>query len=246
MSTFRHIRRLGLVSVAAIALGAGHSRPALAIGADYCTNCSTIVEQLLMAGKQLEQLQQEIQTAQNTLNFYLTLVKDTASLPNSVYADIQADINNIQNLANGASVIGGQTLPMVNNLSSASGYPLGNISSYFQQLVNEDQAIANAMKTAGTVLQQQQSQTTSQASAITAAQSQSQGAGGFTQAIQAGNTIAASAAQQNAGLQTSLSTAMQALLTKDTANADRRAMQDAEMRNFMSYTPDPTSGYQGF
>jgi type IV secretion system protein TrbJ len=234
------------VSIAAIALAAFGAPPARAQAAVTCVNCSTIVQQLAGYGRQLLQLQQEIQTAENTLNFYLTLIKDTASLPNSVYQDIQADINGIQNLANQATLIGGQTMPMLTNLSSASGYPLGNIASFTQEIINEDQTLSNAMKTAGTVLQQQQTQTTSQAASISAAITQSSGASGFTQAIQAGNTIAGAAAQQTAGLQTSMTTAFQALLTRETAQADRQAMQDAEMNNFMTYTPDATAGYQGF
>ena len=99
----------------------------------YCSNCSTVSQQLLDYARQFQQLTNEIQTAQNTLNTYINLVQNTVNLPSTVYRDLTADINRITSIANQASMLAGQTKLMLTNLSSTSGYPLGNISNWHQE-----------------------------------------------------------------------------------------------------------------
>ena len=123
-----------------------------------CTNCSTIGQQLLDYARQLSQLQQEIQTAQNTLNFYINAVQNTLALPGTVYRDLTGDINQITSIANTANMLVGQTGQMLTNLSSTSGYPLGGITNWHQELSNESAAIAQALKAAAGVLNLQPTQ----------------------------------------------------------------------------------------
>jgi P-type conjugative transfer protein TrbJ len=238
------LRRLLLAGTAAAALC--FSAPAWAIGPVYCINCNTLAQGLLSYGKQLVQLQQEIATAQNTLNFYLELIQDTISLPFSVYNDAQGTINQMQSLGNTASLTSGTPALMLGNLSNAAGYPLAAVSNMNQQFINEDVALAAAINAAGGVINRQPSLFSTQSAAITAAVAQSNGASGETQAIQAGNEIAAADAQQTATTQAALTYAAQAQLTNTTVNAERQAIYEAAQQQFSTFSPLPTTGYQGF
>ena len=221
-----HKRGLHRLLIAAI-FSASLSAPVSAQQAVTCVNCSTITQQLLNYARQLEQLQQQIQTAQNTLNFFLNAVQNTVSLPNTVYRDLTADIQNIENIANQAQMLGGQTGVMIGNLSATTGYPLGGISSWTQQLVNEDMAIANAMKTAAQVLNLQPAQLHNDAATLSALQSQAMSADGRQKVLQTIAGINATIGQQIGKQQGTLTAIMQALATYDTAQADRQALLDA-------------------
>lgn len=221
-----HKRGLRTLLIAAT-FSAGLSAPVSAQQAVTCVNCSTIVQQLLDYARQLEQLQQEIQTAQNTLNFFLNAVQNTASLPNTVYRDLTADIQRIENIANQAQMLGGQTGAMIGNLSPSTGYPLAGISSWTQQLVNEDAALATAMRSAAQVLNLQPAQLQADATTLSSLQSQAMAATGRQQVLQSIAGINATVGQQIGKQQATLAAAMQALATYDIAQADRQALLEA-------------------
>ena len=102
--------------------------PAHAQAVVTCTNCSTIGQQLIDYGKQIQQLANEIQTATNTLNTYTTLVQNTISLPRSLYADITNTVNQLEALRNQASLLTGNSGLILGNLSSGT-FPVVNMQT---------------------------------------------------------------------------------------------------------------------
>jgi P-type conjugative transfer protein TrbJ len=219
------MRKLVLGAAAAAALlVAPAARSATPV---VCMNCSTIAQQLLNYARQLAQLQQEIQTAENTLNFYKNAVQNTASLPGTAYRDITGDIAGIEGIANTASMLGGQTGIMIGNLGVSGGYPIGHYSNFTTQLLAEDNAIANAMTQMANVLNLQPSQLRNDAATLSALQSQAMAATGRQQALQSLAGITATVGQQISKQQGTLTATYQAIATYDTAQADRQAVLDA-------------------
>lgn len=192
-----------------------------------CTNCSTIAQQLMNYARQLEQLQQEIQTAQNTLNFYTNAVQNTASLPSTVYSNITGDIARIEGIANMASMLGGNTGTMLGYLGNTGGYPLSSVASVDQQLIAEHNALANAMTQLGNTLNLNPTQLRSNAATLAALQDQAMSADGRQKVLQTLAGINATVGQQISRQQATLAAAFQAMATAEVARADRQALLDA-------------------
>lgn len=221
------MRRVLFSATAALALLTA-AAPAGAIDVE-CLNCNTITQSLVAYAQQLNQLAAELQTVQNTLNTYTTLVTNTISLPFTAYRDITGDIAQITSIANQANMLSGQVGGMINNLSARGGYPAAGIGlqNLPGQLAAEANAVANAMRQAANVLNLQPTQLQSTSATLAALQSQAQGASGQKQALQAIAGIGATTGQQLATTQAALTTTMQAMLTYETAQADRQALLDA-------------------
>ena len=212
---------------AAIALLVFSPRGALALGPVYCTNCSTIVEQAVMAGKQLEQLAQEIQTAQNTLNFYMNAVQNTANLPFTVFNDITGTVGQITSIGQRARMLINQTGTMISNLGTGSAYPVATITDLQNQLATEQIAVSNAMTQAGNALDTLSRQLPASASNFAALQSQALAASGRQQSLQTLAGVAAAQGQVATQRQATSIAVEQGLLTAQTAMIDRKAANDA-------------------
>jgi type IV secretion system protein TrbJ len=212
---------------AATALLVFSLRPALALGPVYCTNCSTIVEQAVMAGKQLEQLAQEIQTAQNTLNFYMNAVQNTANLPFTVFNDITGTVSQITSIGQRAQMLINQTGTMIDNLGTGSAYPVATITDLQNQLATEQIAVSNAMTQAGNALNTLSGQLPANASNFSALHSQALGASDRQQSLQTLAGVAAAQGQVATQRQATSIAVEQAMLTAQTAQIDRNAANDA-------------------
>ena len=212
---------------AAIALLVFSPRAALALGPVYCTNCSTIVEQAVMAGKQLEQLAQEIQTAQNTLNFYMNAVQNTANLPFTVFNDITGTVSQITSIGQRAQMLINQTGTMISNLGTGSAYPVATITDLQNQLATEQIAVSNAMTQAGNALNTLSGQLPANASNFAALHSQALGSSGREQSLQTLAGVAATQGQVATQRQATSIAVEQAMLTAQTAQFDRNAANDA-------------------
>lgn len=219
------MRKLLLATTTALALS--FSAPAHSQQAVLCVNCSTIAQQLLGYARQLYQLQQEIQTAQNTLQFYLNAVQNTANLPGTVYRDITSDVQQIESIANSANMLSGNTGIMLGNLGSVTGYPLAATQNWQQRLIAENNTIARAMTAAANVLQQQQAALQTNAATLNSLQSQALGTNGRQATLQTLAGIEATIGQQIQSQQGTLAAAVQAMMTYQTARADRQAITDA-------------------
>ena len=222
-------RRLLLAGAAGLALAAadpGFLREAQAQMAVTCTNCSTWANQLLVYARQLYQLQQEIQTATNTLNFYLNAAQNTASLPANAYRDITGVIANIQGIAQQASMLSGATGTMITNLGPG-GYPLANANTYLAQVQFETGAVANAMRQVANLLNLQPSQLQNSSATLAALQSQAASSNSRNAILQALAGTTATTGQLVGTQLSTLSAVMQAQLTATTAEADREAYKAA-------------------
>jgi type IV secretion system protein TrbJ len=216
-----------LAGVTAVALAtaslAGH-----AAGPVFCTNCSTVTEQLLQFARQLEQLQQEIQTAENTLNFYMNAVQNTVSLPSTVYRDLTNDVNQITSIATRANMLAGQTGQMLSNLGASGGYPFGTaVTNWHTQITTESNAISEALTTAANVLNLQPQQLANDAATLAALQSQALSSTGRQQALQTLAGVTATIGQSIQKSQSTLATALQGMMTYETAQRDQQAMFQA-------------------
>lgn len=223
------IRKILLVGASVLTLS--FSAPAHSQQAVVCVNCSTIAQQLLGYARQLYQLQQEIQTTQNTLNFYLNAVQNTANLPGTVYRDITSDVQRIEGIANTANMLSGNSGIILGNLASAAGYPLASVQNWQQQIITENNTISGAMAAAANVLQQQQTALQTNAATLNSLQSQALGTGGRQATLQTLAGIEATVGQQIQSQQGTLSAAVQAIMTYQTARTDRQALIDAANAN---------------
>ena len=113
------MRRLLLAGIAIIAL----AMPAHAQQSVFCVNCSTLSQELISYGKQLEQLANEINIATNTLNTYTTLIRNTVSLPQNIFRDITGTVNQLGSIGKQASLLSSNTGDMLSKLGGGS-YPL--------------------------------------------------------------------------------------------------------------------------
>ncbi len=217
--------RILLAGVAGLAFAA--AQPAYAQMAVTCTNCSQFTQQLLAYARQLYQLQQEIQTAQNTLNFWLNAVQNTASLPFNVYRDITGDIARIQGIAQQASMLGGFTGTMIGNIGMPGGYPMVNANTYLIQIEQETAAVANAMQQVGNLLNLQPSQLQNSSATLAALQAQASSSNSRNAILQALAGTTATTGQLIGTQLSTISALMQAQLTAKTAETDRQAYKAA-------------------
>jgi P-type conjugative transfer protein TrbJ len=241
------VRRLVLAAGVALAAlpVAGPAQAQLAV---QCVNCSTIWNQLLEYGKQVQQLATQLQSYETQLQQYANMVTNTLALPQQLWGQVQSDIMQVRNLSNAASLLSGNAGSIVTRLQSASAYAnqaanLGNIAG---QLTTWQQTIGNSVDTLGRTLGLQQTQQASGADLLTSLQQHSQSAAGQMQAIQAGNELAHATAAQLQQIQATLTVAAQMRATEMAVDADRRASQDAAMLHFSTPTPVPTSGYRQY
>lgn len=215
-----------VVGVAAAALLVFSPLPAHAIDVE-CLNCSTVVEQAIMAGKQLEQLAQEIQTAENTLNTYVNAVQNTVNLPVSVFNDITGTVNQIASIGQRSQMLINQTKTMIDNLGTGAGYPVATITDLQNELASDQIAVSDAMKTAGNALDFLNGQLPTNAANFAALHSQALGASGRQQSIQTLAGVAAAQGQVSTQRQAAGIAVQQALLTTQMEMVDRGAANAA-------------------
>lgn len=222
------MRRFILALVSAVAfLFVGHHY-ARAQLATYCVNCSTIQQQLLDYLRQFEMLQQEIQTAVNTLNFYENAVKNTTSLPFSVYRDLTYDIQQIEGISQQAQMLTGFPGQMLRNLNSGTGYPdsqLG-IGGWKPLLVKEGNAIGNAMTRAAQVLDALNAQISADSTTLASLQAEAMSSDGRQQTLQSLAGANATVGQMIQKQQQTVAATMQATMTYQSAQADRQLLLD--------------------
>lgn len=242
-------RRFALATATALAvLTAAAPRPAHSQLAVTCVNCSTIWNQLLEYGKQVQQLATQLQSYQTQLQQYANMVTNTLALPQQLWSQVQGDIMQVRNLSNAASLLSGNAGSIVTRLQSASAYAnqaasLGNIAG---QLTTWQQTIGNSVGTLGKTLGLQQNQQASDAALLASLEQHSQSAQGQMQAMQAGNELAHATAVQLQQIQATLAVTAQMRATEMAVDADRRASQDAAMLHFSTPVPVPTSGYRQY
>jgi len=144
------VRRLILAAGVALAAlpVAGPAQAQLAV---QCVNCSTIWNQLLEYGKQVQQLATQLQSYETQLQQYANMVTNTLALPQQLWGQVQSDIMQVRNLSNAASLLSGNAGSIVTRLQSASAYAnqAANLGNIADQLTTWQQMIGNSVDTLG-------------------------------------------------------------------------------------------------
>lgn len=234
-----------LAGIAAATLITALPYPARAQLAVQCVNCSTVWNQLLSYGKEVQQLATQLQSYTTQLQQYANMVTNTVALPQEIWGSVQSDIMQVRNLSNVASLLSGDAGSIVTRLQSASAYAnqvtsLGNIP---QQFTAWQQTIGNSVNTLGKTLGLQNTQEQNDAAVLAALQQHSQTAVGQMQAIQAGNELAHATATQLQEIEATLTATAQLQATGIAVEADRRAVEDAAMQHFATPQTIQTTGY---
>jgi type IV secretion system protein TrbJ len=239
------MRKILLASSAALALLTAPLATAQAQAVVTCTNCSTFAEQALqylVQGYQyvLQGLQyvQEVTTAEQE-------VVNTIRLPETLFNDATGDIRQMTGIAATASLTAGNTGNFINNLA-ASSYPTGILNEPMAQIVAEQNAISNAVKALGNVLNLQNPTLGNNAAVLAALNNQSMTATGRLQALQSAQGSGATTGQQLQSLQTTQLAMAQGQAATMLAEHDRLAMNDKALDILSQFNPYPMTGYKGF
>jgi P-type conjugative transfer protein TrbJ len=213
-----------------------------------CENCSTVVQQLLDSAQQAKTYLVEFQQLQTQLEQYASMVRNSIAIPMEMFAQVQSDLAQVQQLSNAASLLTGNSGSIISRLSSVGsfgnelssvGTNLGNLPQQFSMWQT---TLGNSAKQLGTALGLQQSQLTNNAAIMQAVQQHSQSAAGQLQAIQAGNEMAAAnGAVMNQMAETMIALS-QHITTTDVVAADRRSQEDAAMLHFSTWTDESITG----
>jgi P-type conjugative transfer protein TrbJ len=211
----------------------------------FCVNCSTEWTQVVQLAKQAQQLMTELQSYQTQLLQYANMVQNTVALPTQAWGTVQADIIQVRNLSNAASLLSGNAGSILTRLQSAEGYvnQLGMIGNMPGQFTMWQQTMGNNLNTMGRVLGLQQDQASNDAALLARLQAASGSATGQMQAIQAGNELAsANAAQLHEIHQTLMATA-QMMANQMAVDADRKASEDTALQEYVAPQRIPLNGY---
>jgi P-type conjugative transfer protein TrbJ len=214
--------------------------------ATYCVNCSSLANQLISDAKQAQQYLTEVSQLQTQFRQYQNMVTNSVALPMEVFAGVQADINQVRNLANIANLLSGNSGTILSRLQTAGAYTgsaaflPSNMSNQFTQW---QQTEGNAASSLGRTLGVQQSQQQGYTTLQTTIQQHSQTAAGQMQAIQAGVEMSALTNTQLQQIQATDLAAAQEVATRDMISADRQAAQDAQVQQFLAPPDQPLTGY---
>jgi P-type conjugative transfer protein TrbJ len=239
-------RRGFLVGTAAILV----CRQALAQLAVVCPTCSSLADQIVSIGKQAQSYLTQLSQLQTELNMYASMIRNSVAIPFQAFATVQADIAQVRNLANAASLLTGNAGGIIARLNSVQGYAnqlsaVGfNLTSVGGQFTMWQNTLGNASRQFGLSLGVQQNQLANNAAVMAAVEQHSQTAAGQMQAIQAGNELAAAnGAVLNQMTQTMVGLG-QVITTKDIVDADRQATEDAATQHFLNPPDWTTGGYK--
>ncbi len=234
-------RRLLLISAALLVTRSGRSDAIIV----ECANCSSFVEQLISDAKQAAQYATQLQQKALQLQQYANMVQNTVALPQMIWSQAQADIGTVRGLVNAASVLTGNSGTIMSRLSSAQGYAT-TAAMTPQQITNQfnqwQQTISNASNSFGRTVGLQQSQMSNYAAMQAAINLHAQTATGQVQVLQAGVEMSSLSATQLNQMQATLTAAATEQTTRDMVAADRQAMEDQDLVNFLAPPPLPVSG----
>ena len=232
------------VGMAVLALATGlcadaASRPARA---DFvCANCATWDEQLLQYGKEAETAVQAAQTQLNTATMLQNQVRNMASLPGSVWGSLAGDIANVQSLMQRGSQLALSAQAVSSNLSSYSSY-LGTAPDYPRQYTAWSRQANDSVTATLASMGLQQNQLTSDQAVLAAVQARSASASGAVQAIQANTEMSGQTVVELQKLRQLIMTDAQMNANGMRIAADRNAVGDADMTNFLAPPAPSASG----
>jgi hypothetical protein len=154
------------------------------------------------------------------------MITNTTGLGGSAFVNFTGSISQLQGIIGQASVLIGYAGTMLGNLGNPSGYAgyaLPPFASWQQQLVNDDQAIANAVNSAGLAIQQQGTQLQTASASLASLETQGLSSIGRLQAQQTINDAAVSIGHAIQSEQSALTALQQVLVTAELKKADERS-----------------------
>ena len=200
-------------------------------------------QNMLTAARELQQVNQNIQSLENQATMLINQAKNLASLPYSSLAQLEASIQRTeqlliqaQNIAYSVSTIDQaftQVYPQSYSGSTSSTQMLADAQTRWQNARAGYQDSMNVQ--AGVVQNLQNAQTQ-----ISALVSSSQSASGALQAAQSGNQIMGLAAQQLADLTGVIAAMARAQSLDNAGRLESEAQGQQQMQNFLNYG----AGYQ--
>ena len=215
----RKILFAGLVTLALISGGRAHAQ--FGGGAVFCTNCVTPPFEL---PQWLQNFENQVQMIQYQINFWQTLIQNTIDLPEKLFADITGTIAQLQAAVQQADLLAQRQRFFIDHLSDPSGFG-GDLSNIPAMLAQENNALALAMQTMSQVLNLSKQMQTLYTPQINAMQGLSPT--GITQAVQIGNQMIATQAQQQAVYKNAQTVSLQALATAELRKAHRETLLDS-------------------
>lgn len=199
--------------------------------ADSCPQCSTIWEQVVQTGNQMQQIQNQMtQISQGAQNL--------TALPQQMWNSFTAPLNQMMNLVGNAQGLAYQSINSAKQVQQVYGDPSGILTNYQQKLQGW---VSNNQSQIASILQANKINATasmSNAQQIQAIAGASQSAVGQLQVMQAANQIAALQANQLQGLQADIQAGNQYMMNY-TAAQDQQRAQDANVRYKFYNTPTP-------
>lgn len=237
-----------LASALAFGVAAVTPRPAAAAWPVTCTNCSSLFNQLMEYAKQLDQYRTQLQSYMTQINQYKNQIQNTVALPVHVWSDIQGDIAQIKALSDVSTLLSGNSGSILSRLDSATGYAnrVAGLANMPTQILDWQRQFKTASESFANTLGLQQVQAGDTAALLRLLQSHSQGADGQMRALQAGNELAAAAVGQIMRVQATISATAQYQAQRDIVEADRTALRDAAMVDFLAGQAPATTGYKAW
>jgi len=200
-------------------------------------------QNVLTAARELQQVNQNIQSLENQATMLINQAKNLASLPYSSLAQLEASIQRTeqllmqaQNIAYSVTTIDQaftQVYPQSYSGSTSSTQMLADAQTRWQ---NARAGYQDSMHVQAGVVQNLQNAQTQ----ISALVSSSQSASGALQAAQSGNQIMGLAAQQLADLTGVIAAMARAQSLDNAGRLESEAQAQQQMQNFLNYGP----GYQ--
>jgi len=190
--------------------------------ADSCPQCSTIWEQVVQTGNQMQQIQNQMQQISQG-------AQNLVALPQQMWTSFTAPLNQMMGLVGTAQGLAYQSINSVNQVKQLYGDPSGILTNYQQKLQGW---ISNNQSQIASILQANKINATasmSNAQQVQAIASASQSAVGQLQVMQAANQIAALQANQLQGLQADIQAGNQYMMNY-TAAQDAQKAQDANVK----------------
>jgi P-type conjugative transfer protein TrbJ len=236
----RRWHRRALLACTVVAAGtlafSDQARAILGVGdIVFCTNCSDAWTQAAQLAKQAESAVTEASSYVRQGLQYANQIQNTISLPMTLYTTARADLSSVQGIMGAGSQLSGTgglngLFGSVNGL----GGQLSNVANMPQQFASwgrmEKDNINSTLKMLGLT----NSQRVTDAATLSTEEANSATATGQKAAIQAGNQIAAQGVAQTQKLAQLVAAQTQMQANQFAIQADRQAVSDAALVQFLS------------
>jgi len=241
---------LTLVFGAASLVSAPRPAPAFVV---YCTNCSTVFQQALQYGQEVETAVNTAQQLETEIQQYENMLLQGLSLPLSMFSPLISSIQKIQRLYNQSKALAGNLASFDSQFRAQfqGGYDtylakVGQNPDYVQSFYKQwAQQGLDSSRTAMEVAGANVNAIPGEDQTLTTLVNQSQSAQGRLQAIQAGNQIAAQEVQQMQKLREMMNAQIQNESLYYAQNIQRQELDNAATAQFFSgkVTNSAAKGY---